>query len=42
MEHLHLDTIKKLPDATQEVKIREKNSHSEEALCPECKRVIAS
>ena len=42
MGYLHLDTIKKLPDATQEVKIGEKNSYPEGALCLECEKAIAS
>ena len=42
MKHLHLDTIKKLPDATQEVKIGERNSCPEGALCLECEKATAS
>ena len=42
MGHLHLDAIKKLPDAARGVKIGEKNSRPEGALCSECEGATAS
>src|SRR5256885_611961 len=42
MGHLHLDAIKKLPDAVRGVKIKEKNSRPEGALCSECQGATAS
>ena len=42
MGHLHLDAIKKLPDAVWGVKIKEKNLCPEGALCSKCQEAIAS
>ena len=42
MGHLNLDAINKLPGATREVKISEKSSHLEGALCSECEGATAS